>query len=219
MRNRGYHLCSELALDKHPSLRAGAKRQRHNSPRTGILLVCLLACLVLCLSPSPSQHTLAQGGLSIRESRVLVGAGAVRADPRTAASKPRACVRNLRWHDGWHGKGDAEPASPPRLLSPTNPAIAGEGPLSPPTPQGAPSRSHHPCRRRAVPVQSCSSPAACRSRVFTELLVRSTSVRCTTVVPPREDCSMTAVLHTARCNYSGNDDEKVTTVLCGGRGF
>jgi hypothetical protein len=113
MRNRGYHLCSELlALDKQPSLRAGAKRQRHNSPRTGILLVCLLACLVLCLSPSPSQHTLAQGGLSIRESRVLVGAGAVRADPRSAAGTPRACVRNLRWHDGWHGKGDAEAATP-----------------------------------------------------------------------------------------------------------
>jgi hypothetical protein len=83
----------------------------------------------------------------------------------------------------------------PRLLSPTNPAIAGEGPLSPPTPQGAPSRSHHPCRRRAVPVQSCSSAAACRSRVFTELLVRSTSImRCTTMVPPRKDYSMTSVL-------------------------
>lgn len=77
----------------------------------------------------------------------------------------------------------------PCLLSPANPAIAGEGPLSPPTPQGAPSRSHHPCRRLAVPAQSCSSPAVCRSRVFTEFLV--SSMRCTTVVPPRDDYSMT----------------------------
>jgi hypothetical protein len=50
------------------------------------------------------------------------------------------------------------------------------------------STSHYyPCRRGAVPAQSCINPAACRSRVFTELLVR-----CTTMVRPRKDYSMTA---------------------------
>ena len=112
------------------------------------------------------------------------------ADPRAAASKPRACVRTkmARWM-AWHGMAKVMLRLLPRLLSPANPAIAGEGPLSPPTPQGAPSRSHPPCRRLAVPVQSCSSPAVCRSRVFTEFLV--SSMRCTTVVPPRDDYSMT----------------------------
>jgi hypothetical protein len=49
------------------------------------------------------------------------------------------------------------------------------------------STSHYPCQRGAVPAQSCINPAACRSRVFTEL-----SLRCTTMVRPRDDYSMTA---------------------------
>lgn len=65
------------------------------------------------------------------------------------------------------------------------------------------STPHYPCRPGAVPVQSCINPAACRSRVFTELLVR-----CTTVVPPRNDYGTTRRPRLCDCC----DDDKVTAV-------
>jgi len=47
-------------------MRAGAaEAQMEQRARTGILLALLLACLVVCLFPSPSQHTCADE-LSIR---------------------------------------------------------------------------------------------------------------------------------------------------------
>lgn len=61
--------------------------------------------------------------------------------------------------------------------------------ISPPTPQGG---TNGGLTTPAGDVQCrssrASSPATCRSRVFTELLVRRT-----TMVPPRDDCLILAV--------------------------
>jgi hypothetical protein len=57
----------------------------------------------------------------------------------------------------------------------------------------------------AVPAQSCINPAACRSRVFTEL-----SLRCTTMVRPRDDYSMTA---TATVRLASATATRATTKL------
>jgi len=67
------------------------------------------------------------------------------------------------------------------------------------------STSHYPCQRGAVPAQSCIHPAACRSRVFTEL-----SLRCTTMVRPRDDYSMTA---TATVRLASATATRATTKL------
>jgi hypothetical protein len=94
----------------------------------------------------------------------------------------------------------------PRLLSPTNPAIAGEGPLSPPTPQGAPFEVSPPlpatCSAGPVVQQSCSMPVSSLHRVLGEVVDKVHDGGASAEGLQHDHCA------TALCNYSGNDDEK-----------
>jgi hypothetical protein len=66
---------------------------------------------------------------------------------------PRACVRNPRMHVDGKCDADADTAAPPPAQQCTTAVIARHIAAYPSG--GHQWRSHHPCRRRAVPVQSC----------------------------------------------------------------